>query len=132
MDNSRVIRVEIDPASIGTHAEPVKGFLHAELSELREAVGTNGWGLQMFELPSWFNRAKTAVVHPATPMNADAQFHAKVEADMTTMIKLLNDMAIMMAAQAKPPPQPTGAPPAPAPAKIAGPADVFYLVRSDN
>lgn len=131
MDYARVIRVEIDPASIaaGSHAEPVQGFLHAELSELEQAVGTDGWGLQMFALPSWFNRAKAAVVHPMPPMSADAQFHAKVEADMAQMIILLNSMATMMAAG--PPPQTAkGLPPAPAPAKIAG--DVFYLVRSDS
>lgn len=134
MDQSRVIRVEIDPSTLHLDEESssVRGFLHEELEEFRQALAQEG-GLAMFQLPDWFHRTKTAVVKNVPPAPSEnAEFHKQVQADMKAMLQLLDSMATMMAAW-KPPD--TGVkPPAAPPAHVGEQADteVFYLIRSEE
>jgi hypothetical protein len=130
MDRAKVIRVEIDPYSITADedANAAQGFLHEELEEFRQALAQDG-GLSMFQLPEWFRRTKTAVVKNVPPASEESEFHKQVQADLKSMLQLLESMATMMAAW-KPPE--TSAKTAASSARVGNRDDeeVFYLIQS--
>lgn len=132
MDQARVIRVEIDPAFISVEDEfpGVRGLLHDELQELRQALTQEG-GLAMFQIPEWFHRSKKTVTNTTPPPSETTEFHRQVAKDMKDMLDLLNSMAVMIAAWK--PPNTNGTPSAPPvpDAKIGeGRGEVFYLIQS--
>lgn len=134
MNYGKIIRVDMDPPSMtgqSTSAQ-VQGFLHEELQELEQVVRQGGARLAMFTLPSWFHKAKEAAVTKVVPPSGDALFHQKVQADMATMIALLNSMATSLAQMGGP--SQALRPPEPAPASIntQGTSEVFYLVQPEQ
>lgn len=131
MDQARVIRVDIDPTFI--HAEEtssprIKGFLHEELKEFKQALAQEG-GLMAFSMPDWFHKAKTAIVKNTPPASETTLFHEKVTADLTEMLKLLDSMATMMAAWK--PPGTAGRPTNPAPLNVGDKdEEILFLIES--
>lgn len=131
MDQAKVIRVEIDPACIATEDtyNQVKGFLHEELRELKDALAREG-GLAMFQMPDWFHRANTTVTKSSPPISETTEFHEKVKADLKEMLKLLESMATMMAAW-RPPGTGDKGPEAPKNHVGGNDDEVFYLICSE-